>query len=555
VIQLEIEEAALKHEKDKASVARLEALRKELADQREKRDAMKARWDAEKSAIHKVQAVIEFQLDGTILTANENFLSVMGYSLDEVKGKHHSMFAKPGFAQTSEYKRFWENLARGEYDAGQYLRIGKGGKEVWIQASYNPILDPSGRPYKVVKYATDITQQKMEAADYAGQIAAIGKSQAVIEFNLDGTIITANQNFLSVMGYTLDEVKGKHHSMFAEPGAAQKPEYKQFWQKLGRGEYDTGQYLRIGKGGKEVWIQASYNPIMDTNGKPFKVVKYATDITKQIAMARRVKEIAGAVASAATQMRSTAETLATSAHGTDRQTMEVSSAAEQASTNVQTVASATEELSSSILEITRQVTKSSSLASETAEKAVATSRTVDELSNSAVKIGDVVKLITDIASKTNLLALNATIEAARAGEAGKGFAVVASEVKSLATQTAKATEEIGKQIRSVQDSTANSVQAIQSIGESIQQINSVSSSIASAVEEQGAATKEISRNIHEAAAGTQSVTSTIAEVNKSAAQVKEASAELLNAAGSLSSEAETLRGNMDAYLRQLGAAA
>ena len=244
------------------------------------------------AAISKAQAVIEFQMDGTVVTANENFLKTMGYTLDEIKGKQHSMFVDDVYRLSPEYKEFWAKLNRGEYQAGEFRRIGKGGKEVWIQASYNPILDADGKPFKVVKYATDITQQKLTNADYAGQISAIGKSQAVIDFRMDGTIIEANDNFLSLMGYALDEVKGKHHSIFVEESYRRSPEYKEFWAKLNRGEYQAAEYMRIGKGGKEVWIQASYNPIMDLNGKPFKVVKYATDITQQVKTKNEVAQMA-----------------------------------------------------------------------------------------------------------------------------------------------------------------------------------------------------------------------------------------------------------------------
>ncbi len=241
------------------------------------------------AAISKAQAVIEFDLDGTIRTANENFLKVLGYTLEEVRGHHHSMFVEPGYRDSAEYRAFWAKLGRGEYDAAQYKRIGKGGREVWIQASYNPIMDANGKPFKVVKYATDITAQMARNADYEGQLAAISKAQAVIEFDLDGTIRTANPNFLNAMGYTLEEVRGRHHSMFVEPGYRDSAEYRAFWAKLGRGEYDAAQYKRIGKGGREVWIQASYNPIMDANGKPFKVVKYATEVTAQVLQAQMMQ--------------------------------------------------------------------------------------------------------------------------------------------------------------------------------------------------------------------------------------------------------------------------
>jgi methyl-accepting chemotaxis protein len=240
-----------------------------------------ANYAGQIAAIAKSQAVIEFNLDGTIITANDNFLGAMGYSLEEVRGRHHRMFVDPAYGSSPEYKAFWADLNDGKFQSGEYRRFGKTGREVWIQASYNPIFDPYGKPFKVVKYATDVTQVKLRNADYEGQLDAISKSQAVIEFNLDGTIITANDNFLNVLGYSLDEVQGKHHRIFVDPAYGGSAEYKAFWAELNTGRFQSGQFKRVGKGGKNVWIQASYNPILNLNGKPFKVVKYATDITAQ----------------------------------------------------------------------------------------------------------------------------------------------------------------------------------------------------------------------------------------------------------------------------------
>ncbi|MES2207666.1 MAG: PAS domain S-box protein [Pseudomonadota bacterium] len=234
------------------------------------------------AAINRSQATIEFDLDGKILHANDNFLKAMGYSLDEIIYQHHSIFVDHNYQRSHEYQAFWQKLKKGEPDMGVYKRLGKNGREVWIQASYNPILDGEGRPYRVIKYATDITEQKVKTADFEGQIAAISKSQAVIEFDMTGKILYANDNFLNTLGYTLQEIKGKHHSLFVEAAYSQSHEYRHFWEKLAQGEYDSAQYKRIGKGGREVWIQASYNPIFDLNGKPVKVVKYATDITAKI---------------------------------------------------------------------------------------------------------------------------------------------------------------------------------------------------------------------------------------------------------------------------------
>ena len=240
-----------------------------------------ADFEGKINAISKAQAMIEFNLDGTIRTANDNFLGAVGYQLSEIEGQHHRIFCDPSYAASPEYKAFWEKLASGQFDAGDYKRITKEGKEIWINASYNPIFDAEGKPFKVVKFATDITESKLRNADFEGQLAAIDKSQAVIEFNLDGTIRTANDNFLKTLGYSMDEIKGEHHRIFCEPSYASSPDYKMFWDRLGRGEFDTGEYKRVAKDGSEIWINASYNPIFNVNGEVYKVVKYATDLTKQ----------------------------------------------------------------------------------------------------------------------------------------------------------------------------------------------------------------------------------------------------------------------------------
>jgi methyl-accepting chemotaxis protein len=232
------------------------------------------------AAISKSMAVIEFNLDGTIIAANGNFLNAVGYELSEVQGRHHRMFVEPDYANSVTYRQFWADLNAGKYQSGQFKRLGKGGREIWIEASYNPIFDANGRPFKVVKYATDITAARAASANYEGQIAAISKSMAVIEFNLDGTILSANANFLNAVGYELSEVQGRHHRMFVEPEYAKGEDYRQFWADLNAGKFRSGQYKRLGKGGREIWIEASYNPILDANGRPFKIVKYATDATE-----------------------------------------------------------------------------------------------------------------------------------------------------------------------------------------------------------------------------------------------------------------------------------
>jgi methyl-accepting chemotaxis protein len=233
-------------------------------------------------ALDRSQAIIELDLDGTVVSANENFLRIFGYELDEIVGKHHRLFCEPAYAESPEYADFWSKLARGEYHTAELKRLGKGGREIWLQASYNPILDIDGTPTRVVKFATDVTAAKLQTAELEGKVQAIDRVQAVIDLELDGTVITANENFLDIFGYSLDEIAGKHHRIFCEPGYAESKAYAQFWQKLGRGESDSGEFKRLRKDGTEVWLQASYNPIFDMDGRPFKVVKFASDITEEV---------------------------------------------------------------------------------------------------------------------------------------------------------------------------------------------------------------------------------------------------------------------------------
>jgi methyl-accepting chemotaxis protein len=493
------------------------------------------------AAIDKSQAVIEFEMDGTILTANEIFLKGIGYALEEIKGRHHGMFVDDAFRQSPEYKEFWTRLARGEHQAGEYRRFGKGGREMWIQGAYNPILDQSGRPFKVVGYATDVTARKLQDADYRGQIAAIGKSQAVIEFHLDGTIVTANENFLKAMGYTLEEIKGRHHGMFVDDAYRQSPEYKEFWARLGRGEFQAGEYKRVGKGGREVWIQGSYNPILDQLGRPIKIVKYATDVTEQVklrgalqTLLKQVTDNATALANAAQQLTSVSELMAANAEETATQANVASAAAEQVSVNVSTVSTGAEEMGASIKEIAKSANEAAKVATSAVKVADRTNATVAKLGESSVEIGNVIKVITSIAQQTNLLALNATIEAARAGEAGKGFAVVANEVKELAKQTAKATEDISRKIEAIQGDTKGAVEAIAQIAKIINQINDIQNTIASAVEEQTATTGEISRNVAEAAQGSNEIARNITGVAQAARGTTEGASKTKNSAEELS---------------------
>ncbi|MSU60943.1 MAG: methyl-accepting chemotaxis protein [Pedosphaera sp.] len=507
------------------------------------------------AAINKAQAVIEFKLDGTIITANDNFLKTLGYSLEEIQGQHHSMFVEPSYRSTAEYKQFWRDLADGKFQAAEYKRIGKGGKEVWIQASYNPIFDLNGRPFKVVKFATDVTASKLQTADFQGQLAAISKAQATIEFSLDGTIITANDNFLKTLGYRLEEVKGQHHSLFVETSYRASAEYKQFWRDLKDGKFQAAEFMRISKGGKEVWIQATYNPIFDLNGSPFKVVKFATDITEVVKERLVKKELAEnlkrtlsivnansqSLSSAATELSTVAQQMSSNSEETSSQANVAAAAAEQVSKNVASVATASEEMSASTREIAKNASEAAKVATTAVKVADETSKTVNKLGASSVEIGKVIKVITSIAQQTNLLALNATIEAARAGEAGKGFAVVANEVKELAKQTAAATEDISQKIEAIQKDAKGAVEAITHISSIIGQINDIQNTTASAVEEQTATTVEIARNASEAATGSSEIARNITMVSSAAKNTSEGAANMLTASAELAKLAAELR--------------
>ncbi|UPJ62739.1 PAS domain-containing methyl-accepting chemotaxis protein [Bradyrhizobium sp. 191] len=418
--------------------------------------------DASKiAAISRAQAVIEFKLDGTVVTANENFCKTLGYSLAEIEGKHHSLFVAEAERNSSAYREFWAALNRGDYQAGEFKRIAKGGREVWILASYNPLLDETGKPYGVVKFATDVTAEKLKNADLAGQIAAIDKAQAVIEFNMDGTIITANANFLGALGYSLAEIKGQHHSMFVDPSERDGAGYREFWAALNRGEYQAAEYKRIGKGGKEVYIQASYNPILDLNGKPFKVVKYATDTTRQVLVRMGNERVRGMMES---------------------------------------VAAGSEELNASVREISEAMTKSRETAMSAVDQVSSADAQAQRLTEAAQAMSGIVEMINNITGQINLLALNATIESARAGEAGRGFAVVASEVKSLANQAKQATDKIGEEIGSLNSISGDVVSALGSIKQAINNVSEYVTSTAAAIEEQSTVTNEMSTSMQRAAA-------------------------------------------------------
>jgi methyl-accepting chemotaxis protein len=535
-----------------------------------------ANFSGQISAINKAQAVIEFNMDGTIIDANDNFLNTVGYTLEEIQGQHHSLFVEPEFKVSHEYKDFWRALNRGEYESKEYKRLGKGGKEIWIQASYNPILDLNGKPYKVVKFASDVTEDKLRNANFSGQISAINKAQAVIEFNMDGTIIDANDNFLGAVGYTLEEVKGRHHSMFVESSYKASNEYRDFWEKLNRGEYDTNEYMRIGKGGKTVWIQASYNPILDLNGKAYKVVKYATDITARkmaiaeikevlIALSKgdltqylendlvgefsiigdAVNELVGVLADMVGEIRGASSNVFEAAREIAEGNNELSHRTESQASSLEETASAMEELTSTVQQNAENSTEASKLSVSVMEKASNGGAVVknaieamSDINKSSKKIADIISVIDEIAFQTNLLALNAAVEAARAGEQGRGFAVVAAEVRNLAQRSAGAAKEIKGLINDSVEAVGQGTKLVDETGQTfselvkaIEEVGNMISDIDSAGREQSAGIGEVSAAVSQMDEMTQQNAALVEEASASSKSMEEQAQGLLQQVG------------------------
>ncbi|OCQ23492.1 hypothetical protein A7985_06010 [Pseudoalteromonas luteoviolacea] len=376
------------------------------------------------ASVGRSTAIIEFSPDGKIITANQNFLDAMEYSHAELVGKHHRIFCDKQYTNSPEYNALWRTLNNGEFFSGTIERFTKSGKQLWLEASYNPVLDSAGKLQKIVKFAADVTKRELDAVSQQNLIDALYRSMAIIEFDVSGNVLTANENFLAATGYHLDEIKGQHHRIFCPSHIVNSPDYSLLWRQLANGQYFSGQVERKDKHGHELWLEASYNPVIDKNGQVIKVTKFASDITERIVATRQTQENVG-------RASELADTAAQSGAG-----------------SVKAAIKLMQDLSS--------------------DMHVAVTN-IEALNKQSDQINNIVSTISAIAEQTNLLALNAAIEAARAGEQGRGFAVVADEVRQLAARTSSSTTEIAEVVK---ENVALSTEATASMDKSAKQVES-----------------------------------------------------------------------------------
>jgi methyl-accepting chemotaxis protein len=529
-------------------------------------------------AVGQSFAVCEFDPHGLILSANANFLSLMGYEPAEVLGKRHAMFMPKEEAQAPSYADFWRHLGEGKAQAGEFQRVAKAGRTVWIQASYCPVVGRAGTVKKIVKLAADITQAKGVAAENQSKLDAFSRSQAVICFTPDGTILDANANFLATVGYGMDEIIGRHHRMFMPPAEAASSAYADFWAQLARGEFIAQEFLRVGKGGRPVWIQASYNPVFGCDGRVSKVIKIATDLSARMASVGRLgagltrlagndltqtipDPLPGTMEAlrqdynkAVTQLAHSVGSIKTSADVVHANSMLISQSIDQLSARSEQEAASLEQTAAALDEITATSQKAAQgaraardIAKDARTDAEATGAVVQQaigamtrIEESAGRIGQIIGVIDEIAFQTNLLALNAGVEAARAGEAGRGFAVVASEVRALAQRAAGAAKEIKQLISASAVHVSEGVTLVGDAGASL-------ATIIGRVDAINTVIADIAAGAQEQATGLQHINTALNQMDQSTQQNACMAEEVRAAGGTLATEASQLARMVDGF--------